>query len=571
MKAIIQRLSYTVLAAALVLTADACIAGSIRDTKHNLSVSGPGPITATSEDRICIFCHAPPRPRRMNPFLWNRLETNVQYTPYKSSTLRAHVGQPTGASRLCLSCHDGTIAFGALASEPREIAFKGGIRFMPDSGVRLGTDLSDDHPVSFTYDTALAFKKGELRDPAQLPHAVRLDKQGQLQCTACHDPHDNRFGNFMVMPNNYSQLCIACHDKNGWSNSIHASSNARLQRHASDIWPATDYQTVSENGCQNCHRSHSAGRHERLLIQVFEEDNCLVCHDGRIASTDIATQLAKRHAHPVQDFNGVHDAAENFSGGNVPKHVECEDCHNPHQVSDRPAVDAMAVSGDNQGVKGIDAGGQPTPSARYLFEICFKCHADNNVLTQLPISRQVDQLNTRLEFAPGNPSFHPVESPGINPDVPSLLQPLTTSSTISCTDCHNNDESSGPRGPHGSQYSHLLARNYVTLDRTVESADNYALCYQCHSRASILADESFAKHSFHIVEEKTPCSVCHDPHGISGLQQSESDNSHLINFDLSVVQPGANGLFFRDLGRFRGQCALVCHNKAHMADSASEY
>ena len=567
----IRPLSLPVLAAALALWAQISVAGSIRDTQHNLSVSGPGPITAVSEDRICIFCHTPTNARSAVPFLWNRLESGIQYTPYKSSTLRAHVGQPTGASRVCLSCHDGTIAFGALVSEPGEIPFKGGLRFMPEGGARLGTDLSDDHPVSFTYDAGLVLEKGELRDPAQLPDTVRLDKQGQLQCTACHNPHDNQFGNFMVMPNIYSQLCTACHAKSGWAGSIHAASNTLLQRFTPDMWPNTDYQTVSENGCLNCHRPHTAGRHERLLIQAFEEDNCLVCHDGRIASTDIATQLAKRHVHPVQDFNGLHDAAESFSGSGPPKHVECEDCHNPHQVSDRPAADATAVSGANQGVKGIDAGGQPTSAAQQIYEICFKCHADNNVSTQLPISRQVEQLNTRLEFAPGNPSFHPVVSPGINPDVPSLLQPLNTSSTIGCTDCHNSDESGGPQGPHGSAYPYLLARNYETLDFTTESAVNYALCYQCHSRASILSDQSFAKHREHIVEERTPCSVCHDPHGISSLQQGSSDNSHLINFDLTVVQPGANGLFFRDLGRFRGRCALVCHGEPHLGDQESEY
>ena len=29
------------------------------DTKHNLSLSGPGPIQAQGETRICIFCHTP--------------------------------------------------------------------------------------------------------------------------------------------------------------------------------------------------------------------------------------------------------------------------------------------------------------------------------------------------------------------------------------------------------------------------------------------------------------------------------------------------------------------------------
>ncbi|VAW45953.1 Cytochrome c family protein, partial [hydrothermal vent metagenome] len=31
----------------------------IVNTKHNLSASGPGTLKATTESRVCVFCHTP--------------------------------------------------------------------------------------------------------------------------------------------------------------------------------------------------------------------------------------------------------------------------------------------------------------------------------------------------------------------------------------------------------------------------------------------------------------------------------------------------------------------------------
>ena len=146
------------------LIASHAMAGGIRDTKHNLSISGPGPIKAATEDRICIFCHTPHRSGPAVTHLWSR-STETEYTPYDSSTLDAAVRQPTGASRICLSCHDGTIALGAVGSEAQAIVFSGGIRQMPPGPSNLGTDLSDDHPVSITYDPLLMTDHHELTDP----------------------------------------------------------------------------------------------------------------------------------------------------------------------------------------------------------------------------------------------------------------------------------------------------------------------------------------------------------------------------------------------------------------------
>lgn len=551
----------------LVLSITDSFGESIIDTKHNLSVTGPGPVKSTTEEEICIFCHTPHNARRDIPYLWNRQDSTVNYTPYQSSTLYATVGQPTGASKLCLSCHDGTIALGALVSKPQEVPFQGGLRFIPEGPSRLGTDLSDDHPVSFLYDSSLAMNNRELLEPSLLTHGVKLDRDGQMQCTACHDPHDNTNNKFLVMPNIYSALCTTCHQKDGWDFSSHSISNAAWNGAGVNPWPHAPYNSVAENGCGNCHRPHTAGGHERLLNYSFEEDNCLVCHNGNTAGKDIVSELTKPYRHPVQSYTGIHDPAEDFTSGFVQKHVECTDCHNPHWTNADPSPGAPHVSGAIDGVKGIDASGQPVPKALNEYEICFKCHADNNVITKMPVDRLIQQLNTRLEFDFSNPSYHPVENQGVNLNVPSLLPPYTTASKIFCTDCHSNDDTLGPGGPHGSNNKYILKGNYTTQDFTMESSYSYALCYQCHDRNSILNDQSFKGHKKHIVDEDTPCSACHDAHGISSTQGNSLNNSHLINFDITIVQPNSLGaLSFEDLGIFRGSCSLSCHGKDHNSE-----
>ncbi len=354
-------------------------AASIMDSKHNLSVSGPGPVKSVTESRICIFCHTPHQARRDVPYLWNRADSTINYTTYESSTLHATVGQPSGASKMCLSCHDGTIALGSVLSRTGEIPFAGGIRFLPEGDTLIGADISDDHPVSFVYDEALAAANGELAPPSGLNNEVKLDKSNLLQCTACHDPHIDVYGKFLVKPNKFSALCTTCHQRTDWEISSHAVSVAVWNGAGTDPWQHTPYTTVNENGCENCHRPHAAGGHARLLNYAIEEDNCLVCHSGNVAVKDIETELVKPYAHPVQDYTGVHDAAEDFTSL-VSKHVECVDCHNPHRVDNSAAV-APDVPGPLRGVKGISESGTPVAESAFTYEICFKCHASPSTTT----------------------------------------------------------------------------------------------------------------------------------------------------------------------------------------------
>lgn len=556
----------TLLVAAIILCDPGSAYGlSVVNSKHNLSASGPGPVRAVRESGVCIFCHTP---HNSSPrgYLWSRDEPSVTYNPYKSSTMKAFIGQPTGASKLCLSCHDGTVALGLVRSRRKRIAMGGGIITMPPGRSSMGTDLSDDHPISFSYDSLLLSKNRELANPAVLRGRVRLEDDHLLQCTSCHDPHNDQYGKFLVMNNAYSALCTTCHQKKDWATSSHNTSNRPWNGAGDNPWPHTNYDRVDVNGCMNCHRSHSAGSWQRLLKAQAEEDNCFPCHNGNVAKKNIEAEFTKAYAHSVGSTTGVHDPTESIAIADL--HVECVDCHNPH-VTRSGTTSPPLVSSSMRGVSGVDSAGNPVAEARYQYQVCYKCHAfwSDNPPSIIPrtlnrITRQFPQNNLRISFNPSNLSFHPVAAKGRNPDVPSLRSPYNTTSLISCTDCHNNDGGpgaggTGPRGPHGSNNPFLLERRLETKDLTGESQETYALCYKCHERSNILSNQSFKLHEKHIVEEKTPCTVCHDSHGVP-------NQSRLINFDLSVATPSKSGNFrFERLGQGKGRCFLKCHDKEH--------
>ena len=549
---------------------------TIATTRHNLSSKGAGPVRAAVEEQICVFCHAPHSSSPIAP-LWNRGQPGTTYTPYSSSTAVASPGQPTGSSILCLSCHDGTIALGDVISRTLPITMTGGITTMPTGTGRLGTDLSDDHPISFEYTSQVAASRGELVDPGLLTGGpLRLDRTGQLQCTTCHDAHNDSYGKFLVMPNSASALCTACHVKNYWSSSSHRTSTSRWNAIGPDPWPKTDGNTVRQNACENCHTSHSAGSRERILLYEVEESNCTACHNGNVARTDIEAELSKTSRHDVMATTGIHDPSEPAEVQS--SHVECVDCHEPHAVS---ATGLGGMPGSLNNVRGVDLSRGVVKPISAQHELCFRCHADSPDRPPARTARVLEQTNVRLEFERNGPSSHPVAGPGRNPDVPSLIAPLTESSTMECGRCHNNDTAAetggaGPEGPHGSIYAPILVRRYETQDFTAENATRYALCYNCHDRNSILGDASFKGHNKHVVGENTPCNVCHDPHGISATQATSSNfdnkcsggrcpnNTHLINFDTSVVFPNSQGrLGFEDRGSRRGSCYLDCHGKDH--------
>ncbi|MDX2198646.1 MAG: cytochrome c3 family protein [Phycisphaerae bacterium] len=539
---------------------------SVVNSKHDLSTFGPGPVRAVNETEVCIFCHAPHNTSPAAP-LWNRFTPEAYYRIYRSSTTEARVDQPGLASKLCLSCHDGSIALGLTITRDQEIAMNQ--PFMPTGPALLTNDLSDDHPVGLRFDRQLANRDPELRLPDVVDRRVPLGPRGELECTACHDPHNNEFGDFLRIPNVEGALCVTCHDMSGWRNGAHANSPVPIPPTLTQGTPPL-LGTIGQNACATCHVAHGA-LHRPRLLRDRPYNLCIECHNG-VTARDVLAAVGLRSGHQPLRSRDRHDPAEDPRS--MTPHVDCVDCHNPHAtqanlVSQSPAL--TRLQGPNylatmQSVPGVTIGGAPIDEARYYYEVCFRCHADNPVPIRGRIVRDRDEFgNIRRQFQPTAASAHPITFAGrLSPaETPSLLPTARAQPLMNCQDCHNNPDArqlggGGPNGPHGSRFPGLLVDRYETADFTVESPGAYALCYRCHDRNSILNNESFPTHERHIVRGRTPCSACHSAHGVNG---SPTEHSHLINFDLSIV--GGERQFF-DRGIQSGSCTLTCHGVRHV-------
>lgn len=329
------------LAAGVLGSAVSAPTSNIRETVHNLSRSGkPNDLSnirapAGGETAVCAFCHTPhAASTNVKGPLWNRSLSNATYTRYTSSSLDANTiafgfnDQPAGSSLLCLSCHDGMVALGnvnVLMNQPGPTVDLGANTNAgkmppgPQGGLSgftrlLGTDLTNDHPISFTYNDALAVQDTELTrlTTGTGPEAQR-DKltgnligirtngykpllpleptgpggSGQVQCGTCHDPHlaEQKFLRLkrfqLAAPTggqfneNLDQICLACHPKLGisWAESAHANPLTADEQYLPDAAARRNFPSstqVWQAACLNCHDTHSVQGSRRLLREGVE-------------------------------------------------------------------------------------------------------------------------------------------------------------------------------------------------------------------------------------------------------------------------------------------------------------
>jgi predicted CXXCH cytochrome family protein len=234
----------------IITIAGVAVAGSVVGSDHDLSAIAGGRQHAGSDfndyNEVCVYCHTPHGADPAVP-LWNRQIFQGNYTIYDSSvsqTFDATPEQPslTGVSRMCLSCHDGTIAVDALVNEPNTpfAVSSDHMRMSTDTGPDscnschsgidngttinvqpsfVGTDLTDDHPVSFQYNGALLLLDPGLEDPTSSPSGlggtIKDDMlvNDRVECSSCHNVHDPDIYPFLIKPNINSALCVTCHKK----------------------------------------------------------------------------------------------------------------------------------------------------------------------------------------------------------------------------------------------------------------------------------------------------------------------------------------------------------------------
>lgn len=631
----------------------------ILNSTHNLSVSGPGPIKAASETQVCIFCHTPHSASPAAP-LWNHTGSSVTtYNVYTSSTMTTAVGAPSATSKLCLSCHDGTVSLGQTVRNGNiQMLDTTGTLLDPDAsfsstaapnlGGATGNNLMDDHPFSFApKQDGLLVPNVTSNPPNPSVPEVQL-RNGNVECVSCHQPHrqdlDSTVQKFLVGSNSGGRLCLACHQQslanNYWAQASHSTSAKVTPTTPASNWAG--YGTMANDACLACHQSHSATVNQRLL-RAQEENTCFLCHGNtnQIAAYNIQAEFYKtgsvpgviRYAHPtVAVTPSVHDPAElppPISGYTrataptmpetnpaQPRHAECVDCHNPHASNATggsttpPAVRSTQI--DVTGVMASATDGlTPVTPASYQYQICLVCHGDSANKPQnvsysdygRTIYRQTyaiagDPYNERLKFASAI-SRHNVTQARSAIQVPSLRaymlnlngsngRSLGPGTYIYCTDCHNNDQAresggTGPSGPHGSIWSHLLERQYSVEGppslpggndgQTVNSGSmapgtattNYALCNKCHDVAVLLTDTTF-KHSAHVITAGASCSTCHAGHGIQQqLTSNGNTNNRLLDVDTKIVGPVPSGQYagWLVINTTTRTCYLQCHGTIH--------
>jgi predicted CXXCH cytochrome family protein len=211
----------------LLLAAQPSAAGQITGSKHDFRTSAWG---GGQNGQICIACHAPHKTDTSvtDAPLWNHKNSTATYTLYSSATMDAGpLGAPGGLSKLCLSCHDGTVALDSFGGATGTTMITGAA-YSPKSN--LGTTLNDDHPIGFTYDSTLATRDGALADPATPGVVIGSGTQtrtgtlgamllynGKLECSSCHDVHntftDDNGAKLMKISMAGSKLCLTCHKK----------------------------------------------------------------------------------------------------------------------------------------------------------------------------------------------------------------------------------------------------------------------------------------------------------------------------------------------------------------------
>jgi len=599
---------------------------------HNMSTN-TGSSVNTTGSLGCTFCHAPHSGLGGVTPLWNQTLSQQSYVPYisttdpqKGSAVPPILGK---GSSLCLSCHDGTVAVGQTAVYGK-VPTTGTLK----SSDVLGTNLTGSHPFNLVLPIVdspnLVASLAQNGATADTTGAVKLIN-GNIECTSCHDPHNQGIDivaqNFLVRNSSNGQMCLACHDPTrvvtgqnnqltGWIGSIHQVTTNQVTLGAN----VGLYPTVAANSCSSCHTEHNASTTATRLLRPATTpttlgnidaatQDCITCHNGGNYLTPSAPNVyggefaTKPGSHVLPAGLNTHDAAEP-AVLNTNRHATCVDCHSAHasnQMTTFGLPPSIRPPQNNAvGVSAVDGVTVLTPAVNQ-YETCFRCHGSSTGKQSMMIYGYMprrlvstgDPLNVRQEFSPSPISSHPVVQPSNSAFAQPSLLPymLNQNGTASnramgnrlfCTDCHSSDDTrefggTGPAGPHGSIYPHILERNYqfsqaATPGGTVTNTypnpatspqGPYAMCAKCHDLTNILSNASWAQHSLHISQYGFSCSVCHTAHGIAA-PNGVVTGQRLINFDLNVVGPnGAAPISYNGT-----TCTLTCHNAAHNANGS---
>ncbi|MFC1864567.1 cytochrome c3 family protein [Chloroflexota bacterium] len=303
----------------------------------------------------------------------------------------------------------------------------------------------------------------------------------------------------------YTAYCLRLSD-NGFAFDSY-SNNAIVSIWENDNPDSLHYNYISTTDkCASCHRLHT-GTGITLRTAWPEEDLCTTCHSGTGARTDIDAQFDKSSIHPISDTQGEHSTGEG-SYNWLPtgdRHVECEDCHNPHGSqtgSSTPGFDYLSRNIEKVwgvAVSNLIAEWAAFTSDDYTrvspitaeYQLCLKCHSSYAYDIDPPPSYSggIDETDQAIEFNVNNDSYHWVEtdltaSSGDTPRTNSASRDMSFTpgsgmakdSPLGCSSCHASETATEARGTHGSDEAYLLRGTWSDT----ATGTSYSLCLQCH-------------------------------------------------------------------------------------------
>ncbi len=213
------------LTVAMVLVASVAFGATIVGSRHDLSSSG------VANGQVCVFCHTPHNANTSAGPLWSHSTSQATFSVYTSGTIQGTISQPSGTSKACMGCHDGTVGVGVIsngrskgsyAATGHDSAADYAAGAKMSGGALLGTDLRDDHPVSITYlpgagagqDAGLRANTGAtVVNGSNTLQLYGTASPYTVECASCHSVHTNTNVPFLRVSNTNSALCTTCHLK----------------------------------------------------------------------------------------------------------------------------------------------------------------------------------------------------------------------------------------------------------------------------------------------------------------------------------------------------------------------
>lgn len=340
-------------------------------------------VMGTSSNQLCVTCHDQMRPGMFREGGPAEHPLRPLVNAEQAAAIRA-MGTALGAEDrlVCLSCHrlhhgkgerflladdlaEGQMCLRCHSQRRDMIGTSHDLRTnFPQERNRLGMTVERGGPCSschLFHRFARTMTPGP-EDPRS--QCTTCHQQGQcaqnkrlgsvnhpaVQCTECHNPHEPRFGNFLI--SRPEDLCTRCHVEQslvfGGSHDPHRDANA---------WCPSG--PAAGDRCLACHRPHGDERYGLMRVapavgQAAHDAACIACHPSTAPDGGGALALLHPRATAGDEAAGL----PLVRGDDGAAQIGCITCHNPHSG---PSPGGLMLRGGDV-ASGIG--------------VCVACHSD---------------------------------------------------------------------------------------------------------------------------------------------------------------------------------------------------